>query len=139
MIRKILLILTLALTASPAGAHAYLPEGFIGVSPQNHASRADYRLMGEAGVTSVRLPLNWIGIEPESPAASPPNWSGFDDEVALAAEADIRIMPFITSSPEWVTTDPLVMPVHSSWQRWAWSGSRRCYVRTTSTLRSCPN
>jgi hypothetical protein len=126
MTRKILLTLTLALTAvAPAGARAYLPEGFIGVSPQNPASRVDYRLMGEAGVTSVRLPLNWVGIEPESPWLAPPNWSGFDDEVALAAEADIRIMPFVTSAPEWVTRDPLVMPVHSSGQRRAWSAFLR--------------
>jgi hypothetical protein len=126
MTRKILLILTLAMAATvPASAHAYLPQGFVGVSPQNPASRADYRLMSEAGITSVRLPLNWIGVESQSPLADEPNWSGFDAEVALAAEADIRIMPFITSTPEWVATDPLVMPIHSSWQRWAWSSFLR--------------
>jgi hypothetical protein len=126
MTRKILLILALALAAlAPASADAYLPAGFVGVSPQNPASRADYKLMGEAGITSVRLPLNWIGIESQSPLAEEPNWSGFDDEVALAAAADIRIMPFITSTPDWVATDPLVMPVHSSWQRWAWSSFLR--------------
>jgi hypothetical protein len=126
MTRKILPILILAVAAmAPAGAHAYLPEGFVGVSPQNPASRADYRLMSEAGITSVRLPLNWIGVESQSPLAEEPNWSGFDDEVALAAEADIRIMPFVTSTPDWVATDPLVMPVHSSWQRWAWSSFLR--------------
>jgi hypothetical protein len=70
------------------------------------------------------MPLNWIGIEPEGPLSSP-NWSGFDDEVALAAEADIRIMPFVTSTPEWVAPDPLVMPVRSSWQRAAWSAFLR--------------
>jgi hypothetical protein len=126
MNRKIPLILALVLTAiAPPAAHAYLPEGFIGVSPQNPASSADFKLMRKAGIDSVRLPLNWIGIEPESPLAAAPNWSGFDDEVALAAQSEIRIMPFITSSPEWVTADPIVLPVHSSWQRWAWTAFLR--------------
>ena len=60
MARKISLILALALLAlPPAAAHAYLPAGFIGISPQSAANSADYELMREAGIESVRLPLNW--------------------------------------------------------------------------------
>jgi hypothetical protein len=126
MTRKITLILVLALSAlAPPAAQAYLPEGFIGVSPQSPASSSDFELMREADVTSVRLPLNWIGIEPKSPLASDPDWDGFDHEVALAAESGIRIMPFVTASPEWVAWQPIVLPVHSSWQRWAWASFLR--------------
>jgi hypothetical protein len=126
MTRKILLILTLAVAATvPASAHAYLPPGFVGVSPQSPASSSDFELMREAGVSSVRLPLNWIAIEQESPVAEEPSWAGFDHEVALAAESEIRIMPFVTASPPWVAADPIVLPVHSSWQRRAWTSFLR--------------
>jgi hypothetical protein len=126
MTRKITLILALALAAlAPASARAYLPEGFIGVSPQSPASASDFKLMREAGITSVRLPLNWIAIEAESPLVKEPDWNGYDHEVALAAEAGIRIMPFITASPEWVAAKTIDLPVRSSWQRWAWSSFLR--------------
>jgi hypothetical protein len=126
MARKITLILVLALAAiAPATARAYLPYGFIGVSPQSPASHSDFELMRKADVTSVRLPLNWIGIEPESPIVAPPDWSGFDHEVGLAAESGIRIMPFVTASPEWVAGRTTALPVNSSWQRWAWASFLR--------------
>jgi hypothetical protein len=126
MNRKITLFLTLALAAiAPSSAHAYLPHGFIGVSPQSPASSADFELMREAGIISVRLPLNWIAIESESPLVAEPNWEGFDHEVGLAAESGIRVMPFITASPEWVAPQPISLPVNSSWQRWAWASFLR--------------
>ena len=126
MIRKICLILALASAAlAPASAQAYLPPGFIGVSPQSPASASDFELMREAGITSVRLPLNWIAIEPVSPLVTDPDWDGYDHEVSLAAEAGIRVMPFVTASPEWVAVQTTDMPVRSSWQRWAWSSFLR--------------
>ncbi len=126
MIRKTSLILALALLAIAApAAHAYLPQGFIGVSPQSPASSSDFELMREAGVTSVRLPLNWIAIEPKSPRVARPDWDGFDHEVTLAAESGIRIMPFLTASPEWVASQPIVLPVNSALQRWAWASFLR--------------
>jgi hypothetical protein len=126
MTRKIPLILLLALAAiAPATANGYLPGGFIGVSPQSQASHSDFELMRKADVDSVRLPLNWIGIETESPIVAEPNWDGFDHEVGLAAESGIRIMPFVTASPEWVAEQPTTLPVHSSWQRWAWTSFLR--------------
>jgi hypothetical protein len=125
MIRKIPLILAFALVAlAPPAAHAYLPAGFIGVSPQSPASRSDFELMREAGVSSVRLPLNWIAVEPKSPLSAAPNWDGYDHEIGLAAESGIRIMFVVGAAPEWVAPS-LTLPVNSSWQRWAWSSFLR--------------
>jgi hypothetical protein len=130
MTRKIPLILALALTAiAPAAAHADLPQGFIGVSPQNAANSADFKLMSEAGVESVRLPLYWSQVQARPPTVADPDWSGFDREVGLAAEANIRIMPFVLSSPEWVAPRSIDLPVKSSWQRWGWSKLLREAVR----------
>ena len=126
MTGKLSLILALVLMAiAPSAAHAYLPEGFVGVSPQSPASNSDFELMHKAGVESVRLPLNWSSIQPQSPRDAEPNWSGFDHEVGLAAEAGIRIMPFITASPEWVAPRPLLLPVNSALQRAAWASFLR--------------
>jgi hypothetical protein len=122
MTRKLTLIVALALTAlTPSAAHAYLPPGFIGVSPQSPASSADFELMHEAEVSSVRLPLNWLAIQPQSPFEADADWSGFDHEVGLAAEAGIRIMPFVGATPEWAAPRPVDLPVNSAWQRWGWS------------------
>ncbi|MBS1887060.1 MAG: hypothetical protein JSU06_07710 [Actinobacteria bacterium] len=120
--RKIWVVVAVvaAVLGVPAGAGAYLPPGFVGVSPQNPLGHKDFALMREAGVDSVRLPLFWSGIEGKSPLVVRPDWSSFDKEVELAAEERIRIMPFVWGSPEWVATEALQLPVRTSWQRWAW-------------------
>ena len=109
----------MAVLAAPAGASAYLPPGFIGISPQNTLGHKDFELMGEAGVDNARLPLYWTVVEGTSPLVVAPDWSGFDKEVELAAEDDVRIMPFVWGSPEWVAGEPSQLPVKTSWQRWA--------------------
>jgi polysaccharide biosynthesis protein PslG len=122
MTPKLCLILALALGAvAPASAQAYLPPGFVGVSPQSVASSSDFELMQRAGVESVRLPLYWSQVQPKPPAVVDPDWSGFDREVGLAAEAGIRIMPFVWGSPEWAAAQVIDLPVRTSWQRWGWT------------------
>ena len=118
MTRKLILFVALALVALPPAAQAYLPAGFIGISPQNPASAKDFALMREAGIGSVRLPLNWSSIQEEGSLDY--DWKGFDHEVALAAEEGIRVMPFVSSTPAWVAPEPTVLPVRSAFQRWAW-------------------
>jgi hypothetical protein len=113
-------VVAAAFCALPAAAGAYLPPGFVGVSPQNNLGHKDFELMREAGVDSVRLPLFWIGVEAKSPVVVHPDWSNFDREVELAAEDGVRVMPFVWGSPEWVASELLQMPVKTSWQRWAW-------------------
>jgi hypothetical protein len=122
MTRKTPLILALALMAiAPAAAHAYLPEGFIGVSPQGPSSSSDFELMRAADVESVRLPLFWTLVQSEPPTVADADWSGFDREVRLAAESGITVMPFVWGSPEWAAPQVIDLPVRSSWQRWGWT------------------
>lgn len=130
MNRKLILIFALALAAlTPAAAQAYLPPGFVGVSPQSAANSADFKLMREAAVASVRLPLYWTVVQPQAPALSEADWSGFDREVELAAEAGIRVMPFVWGSPEWVADQVVDLPVRTAWQRWGWTKMLREAVR----------
>ena len=126
MARKlpILLAALLVLALAPS-ARAALPPGFIGMSPQSHSTLKDFRLMREAGVRSLRLPMNWSGIEPQSPFVSEPNWAAWDREVEMAAEEGMRVLPVVWATPDWVAPDPLTLPVKSSWQRWAWTNFLR--------------
>ncbi|HEX5928866.1 MAG TPA: hypothetical protein VFY48_05680 [Solirubrobacterales bacterium] len=123
MIRKTLLIpLLLALAATwPAAAHAYLQPGFVGISPQSAATAKDFELMRAAGVESVRLPLYWSVVQESSPLVAEADWDGFDREVKLAAEAGIRVMPFVWGTPEWAAPQVIDLPVRSAWQRWGWA------------------
>jgi hypothetical protein len=119
-LRLLMVVVAAMLVALPATASAYLPPGFVGVSPQNALGHKDFELMREAGIDSVRLPMFWIGIETKSPLVVRPDWSGFDKEVELAAEDGVRVMPFVWGSPEWVAEEAVELPVKTSFQRWAW-------------------
>ena len=115
----LIVVVTLALIA-PARAGA-TPPGFFGISPQGALNPSDFELMEEAGVRSVRLPLVWSAVQPESPAVESPDWAGFDREVGLAAEHRIRILPFVSSSPSWVAESTIDLPVQSASQRRGWA------------------
>jgi hypothetical protein len=130
MARKLIPILVLAvLVAMPAAARAYLPPGFIGVSPQSSGTQKDYELMREAGVRSVRQLLNWAAVEPQNPAFSERRWEGFDHEVRLAAREGLTTFPVVAVSPKWVTRQGIDLPVTNAWQRRAWASFLRAAAR----------
>jgi hypothetical protein len=128
MTRKISLLVVIAFLALPSAAQGFLPPGFIGISPQSPAKASDFRLMQEANVESVRLPLYWSGIESKEPFLADPDWGGFDHEVELAAEAEIQVMPFVLSTPDWVAPEAIDLPVRTPWQRTAWINFLRAAV-----------
>lgn len=129
MARKLaFLLVLLAALVVPASASAYLPRGFIGLSPQNALTHKDFQLMSEAGVTSVRWPMVWSAIQRESPLVAEPDWDGWDHIVELGAKEGIRILPFIANTPDWVAPEGTDLPVRSSWQRWAWANFVRSAV-----------
>ena len=130
MARRLIPILLLVLLAAmPTAASAYLPPGFVGISPQSGGTAKDYELMREAGILSVRQPLNWAQVEPETPAFTERRWEGFDHEVRLAARAEMEIFPVVVNSPEWVTPRNIDLPVTTAWQRRAWASFMRAAVR----------
>ena len=129
--KALLALALLALLTLPQAATArpYTPPGFFGISPQNAPNERDYSLMEESQVKSLRLPLYWSQVEPVSPFLSAPDWSAFDAAVALAAEHEMRVMPFVSYTPEWVAPAPLVEPTAFGWQRRAWARFLREAVR----------
>jgi hypothetical protein len=119
----------LALSAlAPATARADLPEGFVGIAPQSPGRGSDYELMKEGGVDSVRLLLAWSTAQRVSPQDGETDWTSFDRDVELAAEAGVRVFPVIFGTPDWVGSEARVLPVHSAWQRWAWANFVRAAV-----------
>jgi hypothetical protein len=129
MAHRLIPILVMALLATmPAAVSAYLPAGFVGISPQSTGTAKDYLLMREAGIKSVRQPMVWAAIEPENPAFSERQWGYMDHEVKLAAEAGMEIFPFIVNSPSWVAAEGSDLPVANSWQRRAWASFVRAVV-----------
>jgi hypothetical protein len=130
MARRLIPILAFwLLAAMPAAAHAALPYGFVGISPQNSGTAKDYELMAEAGIKSVRQPLVWRAIEPENPAFSERQWGYFDHEVRLAARSGMEVFPFLIGSPGWVASEEIDLPVATAWQRRAWASFVRAVVR----------
>ncbi len=129
MIRKsiLLAVAATALFFVPAVAVAVppAPAGFtVGISPQTPADEADYSLMAEAGLTSLRLPLSWESVERQSPYWAPPDWTDFDRSVGLAAEYGMRVFPFIWGTPSWVADQPGIEPVNGRAGR-AWASFLR--------------
>jgi hypothetical protein len=112
----------LALTPTMAGSSlvGLPPQGFIGISPQGATDGTDYELMAEAGITSVRLPMTWAGIEPEANDRFDPNWEWFDEQVGLAAENGMTAFPFVWGTPAWVSPRFGGEPVASARQRHEW-------------------
>jgi hypothetical protein len=106
---------------APTASADRAPASFAGMAPQGPTSERDYALMESSGVGSVRLPMYWAGIQSQTPFVTEPDFDGFDHDVKLAAEHDIRIMPFLWGSPEWVAARTTDMPISSAWQRWGWA------------------
>jgi len=141
LIRKLtaMAIAVAALVAPPAvsASAETAPPGFtVGISPQTPADKVDYGLMQEAGVRSLRLPLNWSSVEEYSPYLVAPDWSGFDHSVELAAEYGMRVFPFVWGTPSWVAGQQRIEPVRSAWARRAWAIAC-AFTPATSSPTSC--
>jgi hypothetical protein len=118
----------LTLLALPQAADAMIPPGFFGISPQSLPNDADYRLMEEAGVRSIRIPLSWPQVEPVSPLFKQPDWSSVDLAVSLAARHGMTVLPFVASSPRWVAAESRLEPARG-WQLGAWAAFLQTAVR----------
>jgi hypothetical protein len=114
-----------ALVLAPAAARA-LPRGFFGIAPQTAIGKRDTARMRSGGVETIRTMVSWAAIQ-QGPRADY-DWGGFDDFVALAAEDHLEVLPFLISTPRWLSHDWRSMPVDSGRQRRAWSEFVRAAV-----------
>lgn len=89
-------LLGLAVFAAPARA---VPAQFWGVVPQAIPSDEQFQLLRRGGVDSVRLPIEWGGVQPARGAAL--DWSAVDASVRRAANAGVEVLPFLSGAPSW--------------------------------------
>src|SRR3954452_977613 len=113
----VLAVLLAALVLAP-GAQA-LPRGFFGIVPQTAIGARDMARMRSGGVETIRTMVSWAAIQ-QSPRPEY-DWGGLDDSVALAAEDHIELLPFLISTPHWLSHDWRRLPVDSGRQRRAWA------------------
>jgi hypothetical protein len=89
-------LLGLAIFAAAAQA---VPATFWGVVPQATPSAEQFQRLRAGGVDSVRIQIDWGGVQPTRGGAL--NWSGIDGVVAKAANAGLEVLPFLNGAPAW--------------------------------------
>jgi hypothetical protein len=104
-----------AAVALPAGADARVPIGFFGTTPQTSLSPRDYQRMGSLGLT-MRIPVFWFSVEPRQGVYE---FDQLDATIAAAAEAGVRVMPFVYGTPAWLADEAAVPPLRGRASR-AW-------------------
>jgi hypothetical protein len=119
------LVLSALALALPAGAGAAVPRSFFGVVPQAPPSSADFdRMRGVVG--TLRVPVEWFRVEGRPRSY---DFNGLDQVIGGAAEAGVRVLPFVYGSPRWLTGDPARPPLRTAAARRAWTAMLRRLVR----------
>ena len=113
----LLLALATALLA-PSAAQA-LPRAFFGIAPQTSLTEKDVTYMEAGGIGSIRVPMVWAAIQPT--ATSGYNWAATDQIVEVATRHGLAVLPFLYSTPEWLTAKPTTLPVENNREKRSWS------------------
>lgn len=92
-----------AVLALAASAQA-LPAKFWGVVPQAAPTAEQLQRLGDGGVETIRVPIEWGSIQKEKGAAI--DWDGYDTIIERAALAGIDVLPTVSGAPAWAV--PLV-------------------------------
>ena len=112
-----LAIAAVCLLAPPSAASAAVPPGFFGIVPQEAPTESDYSRM-DGVVGTLRMPFYWPQLEPSRGIF---DFTTIDQEVRLAAQHGIRVLPFVWGSPPWLTASPAESPLRSEAGPGAWS------------------
>lgn len=103
---------------APAASQA-LPPGFFGIVPQTPLGADDASRMRAGGVETIRMPVPWSAVQ-RTPRGGY-DWSVLDPTVTLAARSRLDVLPFLYSTPRWLSGQWRSLPVDSGRQRRAWS------------------
>jgi hypothetical protein len=123
----LLVTLALAIPASTGGAQLRAPEGFFGIAPQSALTPEDARYMKAGGIDTVRWPIFWTAVQPTANGGY--DWSSFDETVATAARAGLRVFPSLGPTPAWLARKETTLPVLTPRQRRAWTAFVGAAVR----------
>ena len=127
----VLVLAALFVPASGSAAAPKAPASFFGITPQTGITDEEASYMRAGGIGSIRLPLTWEGVQPSANAAY--QWGGFDQALAVAARAHLRVLPSIGSTPPWLSRKPTTLPIDNGRQRAGWSAFLQAAVRRYGT------
>lgn len=99
-------VAVMAVLGTFASAAQALPAGFWGVVPQSNLSAEQFQRLSRGGVESIRFPIGWSAVQPAKNGEF--DWSGFDNQVEEAAQAGIKVVPFLSGAPEWAVPEKRV-------------------------------
>jgi hypothetical protein len=102
------------------------PQGFFGIGPQAALAEQDLEYMKAGGIDAIRWPLPWGGIQPTRNGGY--IWAPFDEVVGLAARHGLEVLPFIYSTPRWLSRKYTKLPVDSGQARNAWTAFLKAAV-----------
>jgi hypothetical protein len=127
-------VLALLALALPAVSSAALPANFWGVVANEAPSAAQAQVLGQGGVESLRVPINWASVKPSR--GSTPQWGAVDPFIRSAAEAGLSVLPYLAGAPKWAlhyegvggTTAPTSLPVQTGVERKGWKEFLRLVV-----------
>jgi hypothetical protein len=102
------------------------PQGFFGIGPQTALTDQDLEYMKAGGIDSIRWPLPWGGIQPTARGGYV--WTGFDEVVELAARQGLQVLPFVYSTPRWISRKYTKLPIDSAKARGAWTAFLKAAV-----------
>ncbi|MGC1853482.1 MAG: hypothetical protein WA687_13715 [Solirubrobacterales bacterium] len=109
-----------------AGQVSSAPRGFFGIAPQTALTDTDAEYMRAARIGSVRWPLAWGGVHTSRKGEL--QWDSIDEVVATAARQRLRVLPFVYSTPAWLSPKYTTLPVNNARQRGAWVSFLRAAV-----------
>jgi hypothetical protein len=94
------LVAAIALLAFASSAQA-APRDFFGVMPQTTLTDEDVERMNQAHAGSLRFEIPWDHVDP---SAAPGDYTlaAIDDTMRKLAENNIRAIPFLYGTPDWV-------------------------------------
>jgi hypothetical protein len=116
-----------AISISTPGTAQAAPRDFFGIVPQAILSEEDVRYMRAARIGTIRLAIGWDSAQPTRRGGF--DWEGPDREIATAARQGVRVLPFLTGVPRWLSHRPATMPIDSGRARQGWSAFVKAAVR----------
>ena len=119
----LLIVLLAAGVATAATRHhrsaPSAPASFFGITPQTQITERDAEYMAAGGISTIRVFVPWSSVK--SRRGGDYNWTSLDEEVAIAARAGLRVLPFLWGTPHWVASKPTTMPIYTAAERQAWA------------------
>lgn len=123
----VMVCIAAAISLSTPGTAQAAPRSFFGIVPQAILSEEDVEYMRAARIGSIRLAIGWDSAQPTRRGGF--DWEGADREIATAARQGLRVLPFLTGVPRWLSHKTTKMPIDSARARQGWSAFVKAAVK----------